>query len=73
MQSKKHSLFETLLSTAIGFSVAYLSNLVILPLFGYYITAVDNLWITIFFTVISVIRGYGVRRLFNWLHTSGRL
>lgn len=68
MQKRRHSLLEALLSTAIGFGVAFAANFVVLPLFGYMPSISENLLITTFFTVISVIRGYAVRRLFNWLH-----
>lgn len=68
-QQKKHSLLEAGLSTAIGFVIAFLANLIILPQFGFTPTFVQNFWLTVFFTVVSVIRSYYVRRLFNWLHT----
>lgn len=28
----------------------------------------QNMYATVLFTVISVVRGYYVRRLFNWMH-----
>lgn len=68
MQKKKHSLLEACIGTAIGYSIAFVTNLLVLPLFGYTPTLSDNFWITNVFTAISVIRGYYVRRLFNWLH-----
>ncbi|MDQ3287662.1 MAG: hypothetical protein M3Q42_05255 [Pseudomonadota bacterium] len=67
-QSKRMSAVETAASTAIGFAVAFVVTAIVLPVFGYHITAGDNLWITAIFTVVSVVRGYYVRRLFNWLH-----
>lgn len=68
MQSRRHSALETALSTAIGFVVAFLANLVILPAFGYTPSFSDNFLITCFFTAVSLVRGYCVRRFFNWLH-----
>lgn len=73
MQSKKHSLLEAALSTFIGFFVAYWAGWFILPAFGFAVTHQSNFIITCLFTVISVIRGYLVRRLFNLLHTRGML
>ena len=73
MQKKTHSLLETCISTAIGFGVAFVANATILPLFGFTPTLSQNFWITVFFTVVSVIRGYFVRRLFNWLHVKAYL
>jgi hypothetical protein len=40
--------------------------MVILPLFGYPISVADSIYISILFTLISIIRGYVVRRYFNW-------
>lgn len=73
MQKKRHSLLEALLSTAIGFGIAFAANFTVLPWFGYKPTVVENLLITTIFTIISVVRGYAVRRLFNWLHVRGIL
>lgn len=68
MQKKKHSLLEACLSTAIGFGIAFITNLAVMPWFGFHITMVQNFWITVIFTFISLLRGYYVRRLFNWMH-----
>ena len=73
MQSKRGSLIETCTGTAIGYSVAVLTQLLVFPSFGMYISTVENLAIAAVFTIISLIRGYWVRRLFNWLHTKGVL
>lgn len=64
---------EVVLSTTIGFVVAYSANLFILLLFGFRPSHVENFIITCLFTVVSLVRGYAVRRLFNWLHATGRL
>jgi hypothetical protein len=47
--------------------VAYLGNLVFLPLVGLQITAGQNLTLTFLFTCLSLLRSYSVRRLFNRL------
>ena len=67
MQSKKMSLIETVLSVLIGYIVALLSQIVVFPLFDIEVSLIDNLLIGLLFTVISIIRGYYVRRLFNWI------
>jgi hypothetical protein len=66
-QSKKMSLFETLASTAIGYVVAVAAQSVIFPMFGLVVSLQDNMLIGVFFTVVSVVRGYAVRRMFNYL------
>lgn len=65
MQTKKQSLIETLTSVFAGWLIGVILNLTILPLFDYNITVVDSLWVSLIFTVVSVIRSYVVRRIFN--------
>jgi len=59
---------ETVASVAIGYVVALLSQLAIFPVFGLQVTLTENLLIGAWFTAISIVRGYYVRRFFNWLH-----
>lgn len=66
-QSRRHSLFETLAGTAIGFAVSVLASMVVYPIFGHAFTLGENTGITLIFTVLSIARGYAVRRLFNWV------
>ena len=65
MQTKRQSLIETLTSVFVGWLIGVILNLTILPLFDYNITVVDSLWVSLIFTVISVVRGYFIRRFFN--------
>ncbi|MEG1038904.1 MAG: hypothetical protein RSE32_14490 [Comamonas sp.] len=65
MQSKKMSLLETCASTAIGYAVAILAQVLVFPLFGLTVSLSQNLAIGAIFTVVSIARGYCVRRLFN--------
>ena len=65
MQTKRQSLIESLTSTTIGIIIGIVLNLTILPLFDYNITVIDSLWVSLIFTVVSVIRGYVIRRWFN--------
>lgn len=65
MQSKKHSLIEAITNTAVGFGISLLSIFIILPLVGIESTPGKNVVITLYFTVISIVRGYVLRRVFN--------
>ena len=65
MQSKKQSLIESLTSTTIGIIIGILLNLTILPTFGYPVSLSDSLWISVIFTIVSIIRSYIIRRWFN--------
>jgi len=65
MQSKWHSFLESLTNIAIGYSVALLSQLLIFPFFDINITLSDNIMIGAWFTLISLVRSYAIRRWFN--------
>ena len=67
MQTKKHSIIETLTSTAIGFIVSLILVNIVLPLYGFDVKLGQSIGITVIFTVASILGGYGVRRLFNWV------
>ena len=65
MQSKKQSFIESLTSTTIGIIIGIVLNLTILPVFGYPVSLSDSLWISIIFTIVSIMRSYIIRRWFN--------
>ena len=65
MQSKKESFIETLTNVVIGWFISFIANMLVLPLFGYNINLTDCILISIIFTIISIVRGYLVRRWFN--------
>lgn len=67
-QKPRHSFLEACIGTAIGYVVAFVLNYTVLRFWGFKPDIVDTFWITNVFTIASVIRGYYVRRLFNWLH-----
>ena len=64
MQTKLHSVLESITNTVIGYVVAVASQLVIFPMFDIHIPLHDNLLIGVWFTAISLARGYLVRRWF---------
>ena len=49
----------------IGYTVAVLSQLLIFPIFNIHISLIDNLLIGVYFTVISLLRSYVIRRYFT--------
>ena len=65
MQSKKRSFIEAVTNVLVGYLVAVISNIIVLPLFGYQVSLFDGFAIGVVFTVISLIRSYVIRRLFN--------
>ena len=68
MQSRIHSLIESIANVAIGYLVALGGQLVVFPLVGIHVNMQTNLIIGAAFTAISIARSYCVRRLFNRLH-----
>lgn len=64
-QSKIESLAESTINIVIGYVVATISQLLIFPMVGINIPFTTNLWIGVWFTCISLIRSYVIRRWFN--------
>ena len=67
MQSRKHSIAESLTNIAVGYAVNFLANLVIFPVMGWELTVGDNLTIGVFYTAVSLARSYLLRRAYNHL------
>ena len=65
-QSRTASLTETLANILIGFVVSLLITAAVMPAYGHHVTAAENVQITLIFTAASLVRGYVLRRLFNW-------
>lgn len=70
MQSRGKSLVEVVLSTATGFVLSYLSWLYVLPwVFGIETHAGRGVGVILYFTTLSILRGYIWRRSFNGKET----
>lgn len=65
MQTRTQSFIEAVVNVLIGYTVALISQLLIFPMFDIHVTFTDNLLIGLWFTVISIIRSYTIRRWFN--------
>ncbi|DAZ85608.1 TPA_asm: hp [Altiarchaeum virus] len=64
-QSKKGSLTESFVNVLAGYFVAVGSQIIIFPWFNINIPLHENLIIGLFFTVISIVRSFLLRRFFN--------
>jgi len=64
-QSRLESLLESIANICIGYLIALASQLILFPQFGIHISLSTNLWIGFWFTLISLIRSYTLRRWFN--------
>lgn len=70
MQTRKHSLVESLLNTASGFLLSCIVwEVIVKPVWHIQTTHAENLQITAVFTVVSIARSYAWRRFFN-LHST---
>jgi len=73
-QTKVASLVEAIVGTIIGFISGVVTQVIVFPLYGINIPLHDNFSLVVVFTVVSAVRSYGVRRLFNaspWLKFKG--
>ncbi len=64
-QTRMGSFIEAWINVLIGFTINYIANLCIFPLFGMHISLSDNLLMGLIYTLISVVRSYTIRRWFN--------
>lgn len=75
-QSRTDSVMEALTNTVVGFVVSLGANLLIFPAFGVHTSLASSMGIVAAFTVVSIVRQYVLRRLFNgrsvWAAISGR-
>ncbi len=71
-QKKRHSILEVVVNTSVGYVVSFFTNMFALPLFGVSVSTSQNLKLGVIFTLISIIRSYVLRRIFNRLHAFGK-
>ena len=65
MQTKKHSIIESITQTIIGLGTSILIQVILYPIMGIPVTFSQNLIITTVFFIVSIIRGYFIRRWFS--------
>lgn len=65
MQTRLMSMVETITNVAIGLVVSFLSQVVIFKYYDIHISLAQNLELTLYFTVVSIVRSYALRRFFN--------
>jgi len=66
-QSRQLSAIEALANSFIGLAISWMFTYLALPLFGLQPSPMDAAWITACYFVLSIIRSYALRRLFNVL------
>jgi hypothetical protein len=65
MQSRRQSLIEAITNVVVGYALAVLTQIVVFPWFGLKVSLNDNLAIGAIFVIISLLRSYALRRLFE--------
>lgn len=72
MQSRLSSLVEVSVNTASGFLISLITSAIIFPMFGFTPSVGQNVQIVGIFTVVSIVRSYVWRRVFNRIHSTRR-
>lgn len=67
-QTRRQSMIEAVINVLVGFSINMLLNFAVFPLFGWHISLQQNIALGVIYTVISILRSYSLRRLFNRMH-----
>jgi hypothetical protein len=68
MQTKKQSWAEAITNVLVGYWVNIFANFAIFPIFGWALSLRDNMTIGVFYTVVSLLRSYTLRRFYNMIH-----
>ena len=68
-QSRAMSLVEAIANVAIGYGVAVATQMLVFPVFGVQATLAQNLKMGLAFTVVSIVRSFAIRRLFETIRT----
>jgi hypothetical protein len=66
-QSRRMSMVEAAANVVIGYGIAIATQMAVFPIFGIHITLADDLAIGLVFTIVSLIRSYMLRRVFERL------
>jgi len=65
MQTKKQSFIEAVSNVFIGMMVSLIVQIVVYPLLNIEVKFIQNIYLTLIFTAVSIARSYLVRRFFN--------
>lgn len=56
---------EAVANVAVGYGIAVATQVAVFPVFGLHVSLADNLLMGAIFTVVSIVRSYSLRRLFE--------
>jgi len=66
MQLKIHSFLESIVNVLVGYWVAVGSQIIIFRIFNIHVSLKQNIYMGLFFTIVSIVRSYLLRRVFNY-------
>jgi hypothetical protein len=69
MQSRGMSLLEAVANVVVGYALAIMTQIAVFPLCGLQVSIAENILIGAIFTIVSLMRSYALRRIFNKLHS----
>lgn len=64
-QSRRMSAVESVTNVVVGLGVAFATQVAVFPLFGLHASTSEHIAISAIFTVVSLVRSYALRRVFN--------
>ncbi len=64
-QTKLLSFIEAWANTVVGFVVAFITQVLVFPMYDVHISMAQDFQIVVIFSVVSIIRSYLLRRAFN--------
>ncbi len=69
MQSRWMSFVEAVTNIVVGYGLAVLTQIIVFPFFGLQVSLPESFLLGLIFTIISLIRSYALRRMFNTLRS----
>jgi len=64
-QTRMSSFTESVVNMTSGYVIGVLSQIAVFPVLGVSVTMGENLILGVYFTIVSIVRSYVVRRWFN--------
>jgi len=71
-QSRAMSLLEAIANVVVGYGVAVTTQMLVFPLFGLQTTLAQNLKMGAVFSIVSIIRSFALRRVFETIRVASR-
>lgn len=71
-QSRAMSLVESIANVIVGYGVAVVTQILIFPIFGLHTTLAQNLKMGGVFTIVSIVRSFALRRVFEAVRIANR-